>query len=97
MTVDDATDVLDPSRADASRADVSRPGDRDVPPFPVYDAPGTPEAVSDVSSVHREVTYARAIGFRPLKMDIWLPRRGIRPDAAGAVGARRRLPAGGPA
>lgn len=100
MTVDDATDVLDPSRADDSSADVSRPGNRDVPPFPVYDAPGTPEAVSDASSVHREVTYARAIGFRPLKMDIWLPRRASDPTplvlwvhgGAFQLGDRRELP-----
>jgi len=58
MTVDRANDVLDPSR------DVSRPGGRTVPPFPVYDAPGTPERVNDDSLVHREVTYARALGFR---------------------------------
>ena len=41
MTVDRANDVLDPSR------DFSRPGGRTVPPFPVYDAPGTPERVGD--------------------------------------------------
>src|SRR6478735_7536202 len=69
MTVDSGNDVLDPSRPD-----VSRPGGRTVPAFPVYDAPGTPERVGDDSLVHREVTYARALGFRPLKLDIWLPR-----------------------
>ncbi|ASN19969.1 alpha/beta hydrolase [Arthrobacter sp. YN] len=71
-----------------------------APPFPVFDAPGVPEIVSGVSEVHREVNYVRAIGFRPLKMDIWLPRR-----AKGAVpvvvwvhggafqfGDRRQLP-----
>ncbi|WP_045732761.1 alpha/beta hydrolase [Pseudarthrobacter chlorophenolicus] len=105
MTVDEAADVLDPSRPDVSlpdvsRPDVSRPGGRDVPPFPVYDAPGTPDPVSEVSSVHREVTYARAIGFRPLKMDIWLPRQATGPaplvlwvhGGAFQLGDRRELP-----
>ena len=95
MTVDDATDVLDPSRPD-----VSRPGGREVPPFPVFDAPGTPERASDASTVHREVTYARAIGFRPLKMDIWLPRNASGPvplvlwvhGGAFQLGDRRELP-----
>ncbi|MDQ0729832.1 alpha/beta hydrolase [Arthrobacter sp. B1I2] len=95
MTVDDATDVLDPSRPD-----VSQPGGREVPPFPVFDAPGTPEPAGDVSVVHREVTYARAIGFRPLKMDIWLPRQASGPvplvlwvhGGAFQLGDRRELP-----
>ena len=94
MTVDNATDVMDPSR------DVSRPGGREVPTFPVFDAPGTPAHASDVSSVHREVTYARAIGFRPLKMDIWLPRNAAAPTplvlwvhgGAFQLGDRRELP-----
>lgn len=94
MTVDNATDVMDPSR------DVSRPGGRKVPTFPVFDAPGTPDDVSDVSSVHHEVTYARAIGFRPLKMDIWLPRNAAGPTplvlwvhgGAFQLGDRRELP-----
>lgn len=94
MTVDNATDVMDPSR------DMSRPGGRKVPPFPVFDAPGTPEHVSDVSSVYREVTYARAIGFRPLKMDMWLPRKAAGPTplvlwvhgGAFQLGDRRQLP-----
>lgn len=60
--------------------DPARPGGVDIPPFPVFDAPGVPQEVSDASAVHREVTYARAIGFRPLKMDIWVPRQ-----ATGAV------------
>jgi acetyl esterase/lipase len=50
--------------------------------------------------VHREVTYARAIGFRPLKMDIWLPREATRPTplvlwvhgGAFQLGDRRELP-----
>ncbi|GGH99081.1 alpha/beta hydrolase fold domain-containing protein [Arthrobacter liuii] len=95
MTVDDATEVLD-----TSRPNVSRPGGRTVPPFPVYDAPGTPEPASDASFVHREVTYARAIGFRPLKLDIWLPRRADGPTplvlwvhgGAFQLGDRRELP-----
>ncbi|WP_457947755.1 alpha/beta hydrolase fold domain-containing protein [Pseudarthrobacter sp. alpha12b] len=95
MTVDNATDVMDPSRPDNSQ-----PGGREVPTFPVFDAPGTPEHVSDVSSVHREVTYARAIGFRPLKMDIWLPRNAAGPTplvlwvhgGAFQLGDRRELP-----
>jgi acetyl esterase/lipase len=75
MSVNEATEVHE-----TKPFDTARPGGVNVPPFPVYDAPGVPENVSDVSAVHREVTYARAIGFRPLKMDIWLPRQ-----AAGAV------------
>lgn len=94
MTVDRATDVLDASR------DASRPGGRTIPPFPVYDAPGTPEQAGGVSVVHREVTYARAIGFRPLKMDIWLPREAAGPTplvlwvhgGAFQLGDRRELP-----
>ena len=50
------------------------PESTDVPPFPLFDAPGSPENVGDVSVIYREITYARALGFRPLKMDIWLPR-----------------------
>lgn len=95
MTVDDATDVLDPSRPD-----VSRPGGREVPPFPVFDAPGTAEQASGISAVHREVTYAKAIGFRPLKMDIWLPSNASAPTplvlwvhgGAFQLGDRRELP-----
>jgi len=94
MTVDRATDVLDASR------DASRPGGRTIPPFPVYDAPGTPEQAGGVSVVHREVTYARAIGFRPLKMDMWLPREAAGPTplvlwvrgGAFQLGDRRELP-----
>ena len=44
-----------------------------VPPFPAFDAPGAAVQVSEVSEVHREVSYARTVGFRPLKMDIWRP------------------------
>jgi acetyl esterase/lipase len=77
---------------------MSRPGE--VPPFPVFDAPGTPEHVSDASSVHRELTYAKAIGFRPLKLDIWLPRNATGPTplvlwvhgGAFQLGDRRELP-----
>jgi acetyl esterase/lipase len=50
------------------------------PPFPAFHAPGTPHPASEVSMVHREVSYAIAVGFRRLAMDIWLPR-----DAAGPV------------
>ncbi len=32
-------------------------------------------AVSDDSMVHRELSYAIAVGFRRLSMDIWLPRK----------------------
>ena len=61
MTVDEATDATNPASPDPAR-----PGGVDVPPFPVFDDPGKPEHVSDISAVHRELTYARAIGFRPL-------------------------------
>ena len=45
------------------------------PPFPAFGRPGTPEEVSEQSLVHREVSYAIAVGFRRLAMDIWLPRQ----------------------
>lgn len=94
MTVEETTEVLDPAR------DSSRPGGRNIPPFPVFDAPGTPEHVSDRSAVHREVTYAKALGFRPLTMDIWLPRKASGPvplvlwvhGGAFQLGDRRELP-----
>ena len=94
MTVEETTEILNPAR------DVSRPGGRHIPPFPVFDAPGTPEYVSDISAVHRELTYAKAIGFRPLKMDIWLPRKASGPvplvlwvhGGAFQLGDRRELP-----
>lgn len=78
----------------------ARPGGGELPPFPVYDAPGVPEIVSDVSSVHREITYARTIGFRPLKMDVWLPCKATGPvplvvwvhGGAFQLGDRRELP-----
>ncbi|MEE9097790.1 alpha/beta hydrolase [Pseudarthrobacter phenanthrenivorans] len=90
MTADYATEV----------PDTFRPSGRTVPPFPVFDAPGTPEPASDASLVHREVTYARAIGFRPLKLDIWLPRNAAGPTplvlwvhgGAFQLGDRRELP-----
>jgi acetyl esterase/lipase len=80
--------------------DPARPGGVGIPPFPVFDAPGVPQEVSDASAVHREVTYARAIGFRPLKMDIWLPRQATGPvplvvwvhGGAFQLGDRRELP-----
>jgi acetyl esterase/lipase len=97
MSVNEATEVYE--------TDTARPGGVDVPPFPVFDAPGLPKNVSDVSAVHREVTYARAIGFRPLKMDIWLPRHATAPvplvvwvhGGAFQLGDRRELqPTGAP-
>lgn len=45
------------------------------PPFPAFHAPGQPVEVSDDSLVHRELSYAIAVGFRRLSMDIWLPRK----------------------
>lgn len=86
--------------AAAEASDTTRPGGVDVPPFPVYDAPGVPQNVSDTSAVHRELTYARALGFRPLKMDIWLPRKAGGPaplvvwvhGGAFQLGDRRELP-----
>ncbi|SEI99515.1 Acetyl esterase/lipase [Arthrobacter sp. yr096] len=45
------------------------------PPFPAFHAPGQAEVVSEDSMVHRELSYAIAVGFRRLSMDIWLPRR----------------------
>jgi acetyl esterase/lipase len=95
MSVNQATEVYE-----TGPFDTARPGGVDVPPFPVYDAPGFPQTVSDVSAVHREVTYARAIGFRPLKMDIWLPRQATGPvplvvwvhGGAFQLGDRRELP-----
>lgn len=95
MSVNEATEVYE-----TAPFDTARPGGVDVPPFPVFDAPAAPENVSDVSAVHREVTYARAIGFRPLKMDIWLPRQATGPvplvvwvhGGAFQLGDRRELP-----
>ncbi|MFF1253843.1 alpha/beta hydrolase fold domain-containing protein [Pseudarthrobacter sp. NPDC058329] len=95
MSVNAATEAYE-----TERPDTTRPGDKDVPSFPVYDPPGVPEDVSDISAVHREVTYARAIGFRPLKMDIWLPRQATGPaplvvwvhGGAFQLGDRRELP-----
>ena len=92
MSVNEATEVYETHTA--------RPGGVDVPPFPVFDAPGVPENVSGISAVHREITYARAIGFRPLKMDIWLPRQATGPvplvvwvhGGAFQLGDRRELP-----
>ena len=108
MTVNEAADVLnaasvpDPAPVfdPASVKDTARPGGVEVPPFPVFDVPGVPEQVSDVSAVHRELSYARAIGFRPLKMDIWLPRQATAPvpivlwvhGGAFQLGDRRELP-----
>lgn len=79
---------------------VGRLEDVDIPPFTAFDAPGIPEDISNVSALHREVTYARAIGFRPLKMDIWLPRQAVKPvplviwvhGGAFQLGDRRELP-----
>ncbi|MFE4196747.1 alpha/beta hydrolase fold domain-containing protein [Paenarthrobacter sp. NPDC056912] len=45
------------------------------PPFPAYQAPASPEAVSEHTLLHRELSYAIALGFRRLSMDVWLPRR----------------------
>jgi acetyl esterase/lipase len=95
MSVNEATEVYE-----AETLDPARPGGVDVPAFPVFDAPGTAENTSVVSAVHREVTYARAIGFRPLKMDIWLPRQATAPvplvvwvhGGAFQLGDRRELP-----
>ncbi|MDQ0675170.1 acetyl esterase/lipase [Pseudarthrobacter siccitolerans] len=95
MSVNEATEVYE-----TGSFDTARPGGVDVPPFPVFDAPGIPENISDVSAVHREVTYARALGFRPLKMDIWLPRQATAPvplvvwvhGGAFQLGDRRELP-----
>jgi acetyl esterase/lipase len=95
MSVNEATEVYE-----TEPFDPARPGGVDIPPFPVFDAPGIPENISDVSAVHREVTYARAIGFRPLKMDIWLPRQATAPmplvvwvhGGAFQLGDRRELP-----
>jgi acetyl esterase/lipase len=98
MTVDSAIEAAEAQGTE--RPDPARPGGVDVPPFPVFDAPGDPRNVSDVSAVHRELTYARAIGFRPLKMDIWLPRQVAGPvplvvwvhGGAFQLGDRRELP-----
>ncbi|MFF2029191.1 alpha/beta hydrolase fold domain-containing protein [Arthrobacter sp. NPDC058192] len=102
MTVNETADALDPAAAlnPISVPDTARPGGVEVPPFPVFDAPGIAEPVSDVSAVHRELSYARAIGFRPLKMDIWLPRQAAEPvplvlwvhGGAFQLGDRRELP-----
>jgi acetyl esterase/lipase len=71
-----------------------------APAFPAFLTPGTAEVVSEVSAVHREVSYAIAIGFRRLAMDIWLPRTAAGPvpvvvwihGGAFQLGDRRELP-----
>ncbi|RAX46173.1 alpha/beta hydrolase [Arthrobacter sp. AQ5-06] len=45
------------------------------PPFPAFQVPGTPDEVSEHSLLHRELSYAIAVGFRRLSMDVWLPRK----------------------
>jgi acetyl esterase/lipase len=98
MTVNSAIEAAEAQATE--RPDPARPGGVDAPPFPVFDAPGDPRNVSDVSAVHGELTYARAIGFRPLKMDIWLPRQAAGPvplvvwvhGGAFQLGDRRELP-----
>jgi acetyl esterase/lipase len=95
MSVNEATEVHE-----TGLPDTARPGGVKVPPFPVYAAPGLPETVSDFPAVHREVTFARAIGFRPLKMDIWRSHRAAAPvplvvwvhGGAFQLGDRRELP-----
>ncbi|MFJ6535005.1 alpha/beta hydrolase fold domain-containing protein [Paenarthrobacter sp. NPDC091711] len=71
------------------------------PPFPAFHAPGQAEVVSENSLVHRELSYAIAVGFRRLSMDLWLPRRvAERPvplvvwihGGAFQLGDRRELP-----
>jgi acetyl esterase/lipase len=70
------------------------------PPFPAFGLPGTAEEVSEHSLVHREVSYAIAVGFRRLSMDIWLPRAAAGPvplvvwihGGAFQLGDRRELP-----
>lgn len=92
--------AVQPSLNDPALNDPALPGEAPVPPFPVFDAPGIPVEVSDVSAVHSEVTYARILGFRPLKTDIWLPRHATGPvplvlwvhGGAFQLGDRRELP-----
>lgn len=70
------------------------------PPFPAFGLLGEPEEVSGQSLVRREVSYAIAVGFRRLAMDIWLPRRASAPvplvvwihGGAFQLGDRRELP-----
>jgi acetyl esterase/lipase len=70
------------------------------PPFPAFGLLGDPEGVSGHSLVHREVSYAIAVGFRRLAMDIWLPRQATGPvplvvwihGGAFQLGDRRELP-----
>lgn len=71
-----------------------------TPAFPAFLPPGTAEAVSEDSAVHREVSYAITVGFRRLAMDIWLPRAAAGPvplvvwihGGAFQLGDRRELP-----
>ena len=57
----------------AIRNEPTAPAGVQVPPFPAFDSPGAAVPVSEISEVHREVSYVRTVGFRPLKMDIWRP------------------------
>ncbi|OUM45535.1 alpha/beta hydrolase [Arthrobacter sedimenti] len=76
------------------------PEDEEVNPFLVFDTPGNSENVGEASVVYREVTYARVMGFRPIKMDIWLPRKAVETvplvvwvhGGAFLFGDRRELP-----
>jgi len=71
-----------------------------APVFPAFQSPGRAEVVSECSAMHREVSYVMAVGFRPLKMDIWLPRGADGPvplvvwihGGAFQLGDRRELP-----
>lgn len=71
------------------------------PPFPAFHEPGTPEEVSEHSLLHRELSYAIAVGFRRLSMDVWLPRKAAETavpivvwihGGAFQLGDRRELP-----
>ncbi|AXJ10974.1 alpha/beta hydrolase [Arthrobacter sp. PM3] len=91
------------ARPDAAGKDGPSSGPA-FPGFPAFDGPGMAVPVSEGSAVHREVRYARTVGFRPLTMDIWLPRTAGRPllrpvplvlwihGGAFQLGDRRELP-----
>jgi hypothetical protein len=70
MTPDAAT-AMETATGETGQA---APAGLPAPAFPAFLPPGEADVVSEVSAVHREVSYAIAIGFRRLAMDIWLPR-----------------------
>ena len=90
MTVNEATEVHATERTDIQPG----PGGVDVPPFPVFDAPGVPE--TRLGRLRRAPrSHLRPRHRFPAAEDGHLASpAGNRTCSAGGVGPRRRLPAG---